>query len=104
MENLTFEEVKAYLDKQGHEIDINNPTHIEILKWFLNREERKEQVIEAVRNHYDLCDFDRWQHIQRIIFGDDEKVLSFKTAMKISEALWEENIEVLELKTFRDKE
>lgn len=48
---------------------------------------------ESVENNYDVADFDTWKHLLQLFDTD----IPFQLAMDISSALWEEDIEVLEL-------
>lgn len=59
----------------------------------IKRPKRKKQFAEAVIYLYDLIDFDRWQIIQDKIGIE----LSFEVAMGITDILYENDIEVLEL-------
>jgi len=93
---LTFEQVKSYMEKQGSD---GAKEYVDSLM----EQPRKEQLAEAVKNDYHLCDFDRWQHLQDILFGNEGDTMKFETAMGISSALDEENIEVLELWSWKDK-
>lgn len=86
--NLTFEEVKAYMERNGQPDNDG--------KWLL-KHKRPEQAKEAVRNNYDLLDFDEWQAIQNVLFKNEEGEICFKTALKINSALWEEGISPLDL-------
>jgi hypothetical protein len=87
---VTKEEARAYLDGQG----TSCPTD-----WLLNLP-RQSQVRETVDNVYDLCDFDRWQDLQDILFKGNNKdiLLDWESSSKIINILYEKDIEVLELK------
>lgn len=93
---LTEKEVVDYLKRNGY-------PDAEFKDSFLNPPYRAEQHIECVRNGYDLCDFDRWQQVQDLIFGNETDTMKFETALKIDSALWEENIDTMELWTFKDR-
>ena len=56
-------------------------------------EARREQHWEAVLNDYELCDFDRWQHFQDVM----TTACSWRTFKPIMDALYAEDIEVLDL-------
>jgi hypothetical protein len=91
--------------------NLNNPS--KIAKWVMDNGyvetevgpitesllsiKRQEQLKEAVENGYDIADFDRWQYLQDFLFTDTEITISWKTFCAISSALWEEEIEVMEL-------
>ncbi len=84
----SMEEVKQYLIRQGHP----NPKEDGTLYEFTG-EECHEMYSEAVRNDYDLCDVDRWFHLVRIL----DAPISFRLAMLIENALWQEDNEALEV-------
>lgn len=90
--NLSEEEVINYLYAHGYP----HPDR-SLIDWFLEATERKDQFVECVRKGYELCDFDRWQHIQNVLFNNSDLTIKYETAMKIDNALWEEGIETLEL-------
>lgn len=85
---LTEEEVKEYMVRNGSPDNDG--------KWLLEHK-RPKQAIEAVKNDYDLLDFDEWQALQNVLFGDSGGEISFKTALKINSALWDEDISPLDL-------
>lgn len=85
---LTREQVEAYFKSQGR------PWADE--SWydeFLNAGEKQPLYDEIVQNEYGLPDVERWFHLMEVMGVD----LSFKTAMKIADALWEADLEALEL-------
>lgn len=89
---VTEEEAEKYLKRNG----ISNHGN-----WLLELK-RQSQVREAINSDYDLMDFDRWQHIQDVIFGNDIDMLDYESSQKIIDILWEKNIEALELWSFKD--
>lgn len=59
-----------------------------------------EQVKYAIEN-LDLCDFDRWQAAQNLLFcitDNPSGTIPYETAAHIINALWDRDIEILELK------
>ncbi len=103
-QHLTREQVEQYLIKQGYCLDDFNKPIKEHVDWFLYEPTHKEQIAETVLNNYDVCDFDRWMKIQRVLFGNEAEEIPFKTAMEIAQSLWEENIEVLDLCDYAEKD
>lgn len=93
-EELTIRETSEYMSKNG--CPANNGEWLLAIK-------RKGQAREAIQNNYDLCDFDRWQHLQDIFFGNDTEMLDWETSQKIINILYEKDIEVLELWSFKDR-
>jgi len=49
--------------------------------------------VEAIENGYNYVELREWKVAQKLL----KTTMKFETAMKISEALWEEGIEILEL-------
>lgn len=80
--------IKRYLLQNGTDIGFAN------ICYFYANEEYQTEIDEAITKHYDLTDLDRWIHLMEF-FGVH---LKWKTAMAINSDLWEEEIEVLELK------
>lgn len=97
MEKLTIEQITTYLVNIGY--DKNCESFNDVLKWALEEQDkpRGQQFIEAVKNDMALCDYDRWQCLQDILFSNGNEMISSDAAFKIIDALWEEEIEVLEL-------
>ena len=85
---LTREQVEAYFKSQGRPW-----ADEDLYDEFLNAGELQPLYDEIVQNGYDLPDVDRWFHLMDVMGVD----LPFKTAMKIAEALWEADLEALEL-------
>lgn len=56
-------------------------------------ENRREQYWEAVANNYELCEFDRWQHLQDVFNAE----VPWDCFCTINNALYENDIEILEL-------
>lgn len=92
MNKVTLEEANNYLQRQGTQTSG---------EWLLSLK-RQNQVRELIDNNYDLCDFDRWQHIQDILFGNDVDELDWESSLKIINILYEKDIEALELWSFKD--
>lgn len=84
---LTYEQVEKYLISQGH------PYDGVLCDIFLNAGDKQHLYNECVANNYDLADFDRWLHLIDV-FGCEIK---YETAMKIDKALYEEDLEIMEL-------
>ena len=90
---------------------IKAPSRDEVIDWFQRNgqsepyegwienfisplnEDRKEQYWEAIALDYELFEFDRWQHFQDVIKHE----CSYDCYLTCSNALWKEDIEVLEL-------
>ena len=85
---LTREQVEAYFKGQGRPW-----ADEDLYDEFLNAGELQPLYDEIVQNGYDLPDVDRWFHLMDVMGVD----LPFKTAMKVAEALWEADLEALEL-------
>lgn len=85
---LTREQVEAYFKSQGRPW-----ADEDLYDEFLTAGELQPLYDEIVQNGYDLPDVDRWFHLMDVMGVD----LPFKTAMKIAEALWEADLEALEL-------
>jgi hypothetical protein len=88
--SLTIEKVNEYVHEQGYPAERD-------VQWLLENK-RRNQVEETVENNYDMCDFERWQHLQDVLFGESDLQIDWETASKIVNLLWEKDIEVLELK------
>lgn len=82
-----------YLTQQGYE-----PEEQQILN-FLNPSRYPKQHWEAVQEQYDIFDFDRWIHLMDLLGYE----MSFKTAMTINSALWEEDIETIECQPIHEQ-
>ena len=87
------EEIKEYLIHNG----IPRPSRDQIDE-FLCGGENQSMYDEAVRNGYALCDVDRWFHLKELI----DEPISFRAAMMIDDALWEEEYETLEINKISD--
>jgi len=92
---VTEEEAEEYMRCVGYAHDNGD--------WLLGIK-RQSQVREAIDNRYDLCDFDRWQHIQNILFHNETDMLDYESSQKIIDILWEKDIEVMELWSFKDEQ
>lgn len=57
------------------------------------------QLLEATERLGSLIDWDEWQHLQACLGTE----IPLELALRISSALWENDIEVLELKTEASK-
>ena len=90
---VTEEETEKYMVRVGCPHDNG--------EWLLEVK-RQSQVRETIDNSYDLCDFDRWQHIQDVLFNNDTDMLDYESSQKIIDVLWEKDIEVLEFWSFKD--
>jgi hypothetical protein len=88
--SLTIEKVNEYVHEQGYPAERD-------VQWLLENK-RRNQVEETVENNYDMCDFERWQHLKDVLFGESDLQIDWETASKIVNLLWEKDIEVLELK------
>lgn len=86
--SLTREQVEMYFKNQGRP-DADESWYDE----FLNAGERQPIYDEIVQNDYDLSDVDRWFHLMKVMGVE----MKFETAMSINSALWEEDIETMEL-------
>lgn len=80
--------IKNYLSNAGTDTGIEN------ICYFYANEEYQSEIDEAISKHYDLADLDRWIHLMKVL----NMHIKWDTAMSINSALWEENIEVMELK------
>lgn len=85
---LIKEQVIDYLIKQGYS-DPDEP----LVEGLMNAGDEQQFYDEAVKNNYNIYDVDRWLHLMRVL----KEEFSFDTAMKINCALWDENIESLEV-------
>lgn len=92
---VTVEEAEQYMNSVGYPHDDGD--------WLLEIK-RQSQVREAIDNRYNLCDFDRWQHIQNILFHNETDMLDYESSQKIIDILWEKDIEVMELWSFKDEQ
>lgn len=92
-QELTYEAVVHYLRVQGYP----DPSKCQI-EWYLEPCEQHEQRAECVLRNYDLCDTDRWFHLQDVL----GMKMSFETALRIDSALWEEDLESLEINVPED--
>lgn len=86
--SLTREQVEMYFKGQGRP-DADEAWYDE----FLNAGERQPIFDEIVENDYDLSDVDRWFHLMKVMGVE----MKFETAMSINSALWEEDIETMEI-------
>lgn len=86
--SLTREQVEMYFKNQGRP-DADEAWYDE----FLNAGERQSIYDEIVENNYDLSDVDRWFHLMKVMGVE----MKFETATSINTALWEEDIETMEL-------
>lgn len=89
MSKLTREQVETYLKGHGHP----QPDADGTLDEFMNGGARQAMYDEAVRNNYALPDVDRWFHLVKVMGVD----MKFETALKIDRALYEEDLETMEL-------
>jgi len=64
---------------------------------FINEAPRQGQAIEALKNAYDLCDYDRWQKLQDAVCKGEWVTLDWEKSMKIIDILYSVDIEVLDL-------
>lgn len=87
------EEIKEYLIHNG----IPHPSRDQIDE-FLYGGENQAMYDETVRNGYELCDVDRWFHLKELI-GEP---ISFRAAIMIDDALWEEEYESLEINSISE--
>lgn len=92
---VTAEEAEQYMNSVGYPHDDGD--------WLLDVK-RQSQVRETIDNRYNLCDFDRWQHIQNILFHNKTDMLDYESSQKIIDILWEKDIEVMELWSFKDEQ
>lgn len=83
------EKVIAYLKSQGYP----HPETDGTLHDFMNGGDMQWMFDEAVENRYDLCDVDRWIHLVQLL----DKPVSFRAAMMVEDALWSEDLELLEI-------
>ena len=80
--------IKRYLLQEGTDTSIEN------ICYFYANEEYQSEIDEAITKHYELADLDRWIHLMKVL----DMHIKWDTAMSINSTLWEENVEVLELK------
>lgn len=80
--------IKRYLSQEGTDTSIEN------ICYFYANEEYQSEIDEAITKHYELADLDRWIHLMKVL----DMHIAWDTAMSINSALWEENIEIMELK------
>lgn len=80
--------IKRYLSQEGTDAGIEN------ICYFYANEEYQSEIDEAITKHYELADLDRWIHLMKVL----DMHIKWDTAMSINSTLWEENIEILELK------
>ena len=71
---VTAEEAEQYMNSVGYPHDDGD--------WLLDVK-RQSQVREAIDNRYNLCDFDRWQHIQNILFHNETNMLDYEYSQKL---------------------
>lgn len=97
MKKLTFKQIITYLINIGYNKDSENFN--DIIKWAIEEQNkpRGHQFIEAVNDDMALCDYNRWQYIQDILFGSSNEMISSDGAFKIIDILEEEGIEILEI-------
>lgn len=89
MSGIMREQVEQYLKGQGHpQPDVDGT-----LDEFMNGGEMQAMYDEAVRNNYALPDVNRWFHLVKVMGIE----MPFKTAMAIDGALYEADLETLEL-------
>lgn len=89
MAKLTREQVEQYFINQGRS-DVDESVYTE----FLTAGSRQYIYDEIVKNNYYLPDVDRWFHLMKVMGVEME----WDTFQTINSALFEENIETLELK------
>lgn len=94
MSELTIQDTTEYMRING--CPDNNGEWLLAIK-------RPDQAKEAIQNNYCLTDFDRWQQIQDVLFGNGTESLDWETSQKIIDLLYEKDIEVLELCSFKDQ-
>lgn len=83
-------EVEAYFSRNGRP----DPETDWIENFMYHpKESRREQHWEAIANDYELCDFDRWQHLQDVM----GLACSWGTFRSCNSELWEQDIEILDL-------
>lgn len=96
---LSVDEVVDYFKKQGH-IGATEELTRELATKFVKEarclDERAYQYKLAVVKGMDLCDFDRWIHLQDVIFGKNKGVLDIELAFDIIDLLYDKDIEILE--------
>lgn len=85
---LTREQCEQYFKSQGRPW-----ADEDMYDEFMNAGERQPLYDEIVQKGYCLSDVDRWFHLMDVL-GVNVK---YETAMKIDRALWEEDLEVMEL-------
>lgn len=100
-EDIRQEQYVKYLQGQVYPY----PEQDGVLEIFLNAGDRQWMYDEAVENNYALPDVDRWFHLLDVMGID----FNFETAMKIDKALYEADLETMELplpeerKSFEEK-
>ncbi|MBQ1237147.1 MAG: hypothetical protein IIX70_02530 [Oscillospiraceae bacterium] len=92
-EHPSPEEVEYYLIQQGYP----QPS-ADLTGEFMNGGEKQPMYDEAVRNGYCMADLDRWLQLNSLM----SEPVSFRAAMMIEDALWEEDCELLECNSLKD--
>lgn len=87
-------EVTCYLKAQGHP----HPEEDGTLDEFLNGGELQWMYDEAVANHYDFCDVDRWFCLVNALGAE----ISFDASLAIEGALYEEDLDAHEFERAED--
>ena len=80
--------IKRYLSQEGTDTSIEN------ICYFYANEEYQKEIDEAITKKYNVTDLDRWIHLMKIL----NVHIKWETAKAIDSALWDEDIETLELK------
>ena len=89
----TRNEIVLYLERNGYpSYDDENKQLVEMFV-LPDNYDRRFQYWEAVKNDYELCEFERWQHLEDVIKHD----ISFDDFMKINNILYTNDVEILDL-------
>lgn len=87
-EHPSGEEIRCYLIAHGYAEPSND-----LIEEFLYAGENQFMYDETVRNGYSVGDLDRWLSLKNAI----EEPISFRAAMMIDDALWEEEYDSMEV-------
>ena len=92
-EHPSVEEIRCYLIANGYP----HPS-TDLIEEFLCAGENQFMYDEAVRNNYSMGDLDRWFNLKNAI----EEPISFRAAMMIDDALWDEEHDSMEIRKKSD--
>lgn len=97
----TKDSLRDWLNSQNSNYDFKPGNVIDefCLDSMLESVKRPMQLLETIQNNYSVYDYDRWQHIQDLLFPNSDHTIQYTTAMEIVRVLYEnEDIDILNLK------